>query len=118
MEYVTQEGVFSISNGLRGRPRCHHHTSYTTTNTYKTTQNNHVLQDHAGKETLGSTHTSSTEKIASRTTSSTSTKKWFEMHAGGMEREAISELISSGKATLRPSYQMLSRLYEAKVSGQ
>lgn len=49
-EYVTDEGVFSISNGLRGRPRSHKHTAYTTTQSYLTTNSHNITTDGRGRE--------------------------------------------------------------------
>lgn len=114
-EYVTQEGVYSISNGLRGRPRAHTQTTYTRTDTYMTEHRHHVMQDEQG-ETVSSTHRSNRSQIGAVTVSSSVTRRWFEMHQGGMEREAISALIASGEARLRPSYQMLQRLYEPRIT--
>ena len=46
LEYTTTEGIFSISNGLRGRPRAHKHTNYTQTDTYLTENTHYVTRDH------------------------------------------------------------------------
>lgn len=121
LELVTVDGeVVQINNGFRGRPRCHTHTVDTSTTTHvdKTTNRHHsTIKD---GENIRSTHTSSTERLGSFTTesSSSSTRRWFEKYQGGIDRDAMSELIASGEAHLRPSYELMQRLFEPTIDSQ
>lgn len=69
-------------------------------------------------ENVASSHpTPTTERLGSTvsSSSSTSTSRWFEKFQGGIDRDAMSELVASGQASLRPSYELMSRLYKPQV---
>jgi hypothetical protein len=118
LELVTQDGVVQINNGFRGRPRVHRHTTTTETTTHTDlTTHRHHSRIHDG-ENISSTHPDpTTERIATAVTSSTATSvnRWVEKFQWGIDRDAMSELINSGEATLRPSYELMSRLFRPEV---
>ena len=118
LELVTADGgVIQINNGFRGRPRCHTHTSRTSTTTHTDMTTNRHHSTFRDGENIRSTHRTNTERLGSVTTvaSSTTTNRWFEKYQGGIDRDAMSELIASGQASLRPSYELMSRLYQPEV---
>jgi hypothetical protein len=117
LELVTADGgIISINNGFRGRPRCNHHTTTTsTTNHTDFTTNRHHSRIVDG-ENVGSTHTSDTERTTTQASSTSVTKtNWFEKYQGGIDRDAMSALIASGQASLRPSFEMMDKLFQPEI---